>query len=305
MRFNRLPLALSMLFAGCLVAHAGNGRLEINQTCAENSGCFAGDTPGFPVQITSHGSYVLTGSLQVPAATDGVEVTAENVTIDLNGFSIEGPVTCTGTPVTGCSASSGAQGVDASSQRGTTVTAGSISGFGASGVHLGDHATASQLRVSENASSGLSVGGHSRVEDIRSERNANYGVDTGVQSTVENAVAFGNGYRGIATDDGSTIVDSSSSQNADIGIFAGSHNTVRGVSSTSNQDDGIMLYNGNSVLVDSTAGDNTGFGVNCLYGGDSALSNVVLNYNNSNNAQFDGQCLETGANVCQGSTTCP
>jgi len=35
---------------------------------------------GFPYKITSSGSYRLTGNLTVPASTDGIDVTAANVT---------------------------------------------------------------------------------------------------------------------------------------------------------------------------------------------------------------------------------
>ena len=34
-------------------ARAGDGALEINQTCAVNTGCFARDTAGFPVTIST------------------------------------------------------------------------------------------------------------------------------------------------------------------------------------------------------------------------------------------------------------
>ena len=71
---------------------ASDGVLEINQSCAESpSGCFAGDTEGFPVQISISGSYRLTGPLTLPNDTSGIEVAASDVTLDLNGFSIECP----------------------------------------------------------------------------------------------------------------------------------------------------------------------------------------------------------------------
>ena len=47
---STLPLQAALLAAGAfLAAHAlaSDGVLEINQTCATTSGCFAGDGPGF------------------------------------------------------------------------------------------------------------------------------------------------------------------------------------------------------------------------------------------------------------------
>ena len=60
MRLFVLPL-LTLTLA--LPALAVDGVLEINQACAESTGCFAGDSPGFPVTIQDPGSYRLTGAL--------------------------------------------------------------------------------------------------------------------------------------------------------------------------------------------------------------------------------------------------
>jgi hypothetical protein len=66
-----------------LVASAGavDGTVDINQAKVLATG-------GFPFLIGTSGSYRLT---VVPANTNGIVVTTNNVTIDLNGFSIVGP----------------------------------------------------------------------------------------------------------------------------------------------------------------------------------------------------------------------
>ncbi len=57
MRFMRIRVSLPcFLLAISGPAHAVDGVLEINQACAVNAGCFAGDTAGFPVTITGAGS---------------------------------------------------------------------------------------------------------------------------------------------------------------------------------------------------------------------------------------------------------
>jgi hypothetical protein len=63
-----LPSLLLLLFAA--PALASDGVLEINQTCAVETGCLAGDSPGFPVTISTAGSYRLTGSLNVTRFRD-------------------------------------------------------------------------------------------------------------------------------------------------------------------------------------------------------------------------------------------
>ena len=78
-------------------ALAVDGMLEINQACAVSTGCFSGDAAGLPVTITAAGSYRLTSNLTVPDEnTDGIVVSANDISIDLNGFGIIGPVTCSG-----------------------------------------------------------------------------------------------------------------------------------------------------------------------------------------------------------------
>ncbi len=74
-------------------AFATDGVLEINQTCAVQTGCFAGDTAGLPVTITTAGSYRLTSDLVVPsgqAILCPFSTCPDDVSIDLNGFTIDG-----------------------------------------------------------------------------------------------------------------------------------------------------------------------------------------------------------------------
>ncbi|MBY0401129.1 hypothetical protein K2X89_12600, partial [Myxococcota bacterium] len=71
------------------VAFASDGQREINQNCATQTGCFPGDTPGFPVTITASSSCRLTSDLVTP--NDGIRIEISGVDIDLVGFSLVGP----------------------------------------------------------------------------------------------------------------------------------------------------------------------------------------------------------------------
>jgi hypothetical protein len=75
-------LLLVLIFA--TPALAVDGVLEINQACAVQTGCFAGDTAGFPVTIDGGvgKSYRLTANLVVPdVETTAIEVRATEVQI--------------------------------------------------------------------------------------------------------------------------------------------------------------------------------------------------------------------------------
>ncbi len=90
------PACVILLSFLSSVAHATDGVVEINQTCAVNTGCLPGDAAGFPVTIGESGSYRLTGDLVVPTAgTTAIDVTTSDVTIDFNGFGVFGPTVCT------------------------------------------------------------------------------------------------------------------------------------------------------------------------------------------------------------------
>ena len=71
------------------IANASDGVLEINQTCAVQTGCFPGDTAGFPVTITEadRRSYRLTSDLVVPLPSNtGIYLHISSATLDLGGF---------------------------------------------------------------------------------------------------------------------------------------------------------------------------------------------------------------------------
>jgi hypothetical protein len=65
---------------------------------------------GFPFVISQPGSYRLTGNLTVDQNTTAIQIGADNVTLDLNGFAIIGPTVCSGAPLI-CTPSGSGSGV--------------------------------------------------------------------------------------------------------------------------------------------------------------------------------------------------
>src|SRR5882724_6466568 len=108
-----LPAALIVI---ALPTYAVDGVVLINQAAALAGNVTPGDMPGFPVTISAPGSYRLSGNLTVPNAnTTAIELTADNVSIDLNGFSNIGPVVCSGVPVTSCGPTGTGSGINTKS----------------------------------------------------------------------------------------------------------------------------------------------------------------------------------------------
>lgn len=89
----RLHLSLTAL-ALALASLAAGAQTALDQNKALAGGALPGDAPGFPITISQPGSYKLTGNLAVPANTTAIDITVPGVTLDMNGFSIIGPVKC-------------------------------------------------------------------------------------------------------------------------------------------------------------------------------------------------------------------
>ncbi len=138
-----LAVLLASLHAS---AHAVDGVILIDQAKALTGNLTPGDTPGFPVVISRSGSYRLSSNLTVANAdTTAVLISAPNVTLDLNGFAIAGPVTCSLSIGPTCSDRSIHEddgiGVDIApglGWAGIAVRNGQIRGLGGLGLRAGD-----------------------------------------------------------------------------------------------------------------------------------------------------------------------
>ncbi|MEZ4352625.1 MAG: hypothetical protein R3F16_03015 [Myxococcota bacterium] len=84
-----MRLLLPLLLALALPAVAAAQPLPIDQTCAEVTGCFPGDDPGFPVTITQPGEYVLTSDLVgSPSSSWIIYGPGVAFSLDLGGFHV-------------------------------------------------------------------------------------------------------------------------------------------------------------------------------------------------------------------------
>jgi hypothetical protein len=164
--------------------------IEISQAKALEGGVTGSDTAGYPVTIDTSGSYRLTSSLSVSANQHGVVVSANDVTLDLGGFSIV--------------AGGGAllrSGVSVGDSERVEIKNGSIRGFSqhgvqASGVSMGTRLLG--LRATGNSALGFSlVGFASLVDRCFAANNGTDGIRVGSGSLVINSVARANGGFGL------------------------------------------------------------------------------------------------------------
>lgn len=199
-------------------AFAGDGVLEINQTCATTTGCFPGDTAGFPVTIvaSSARSFRLTSDLgPLGASQNGIVVTANNATIDLGGFRIYGATTCGAVPVA-CSPLGTGVGVVGGSD--LVVKNGTIHGMGDDGVRLDHSSRAEALHLFQNGGDGLELGNDGSGSAIHATSNGVDGIRCAAGCLLSGNSVVANGAIGIEGGSGGVIQGNSVRANGGIGI---------------------------------------------------------------------------------------
>jgi hypothetical protein len=306
-------------------ADASDGVREISPARAAVGAVTAGDAPGYPVTLSEPGSYVLTASLVTTGADTAIEITTDDVSLDLNGFAVE----CRLFLSLPCSGGTGIAGAGRDNVR---LANGSVRGHGGDGVVLGDGAHVEDVRIVDNLGDGLSVGAEAVVGSCLARGNTGAGISAGDGSRVRDSVATRNDV-GIVVGQGSTVSHSTARANTTLGIGASSGSTVVGNAASDNLGIGISVYMGSTVVdnaSESNQGDGfdlglPGVGFNNIKAGrardNSATGNVgfgmrmdaiwgyagnVLTDNNGGNAnpQLTGG-VSMGTNLCGGDTVCP
>lgn len=200
---KRILLALALVV--CLIASTAGAQTLINPA----------NISSFPYTISKPGSYILTGNINVTTTgTNAININTTGVTLDLNGFSITGPLNCTSG---GCTPNVVSGGI-ISNYPDTTIRNGHISGFYEC-VSGFDHAKLSDLSVN-SCMYGVFAYNESIVE----------------HATVRNCAA----YAIVASQ---SLVTESTVSASNTGIYSMSSSIVRNVVSNI-QFDGIYLTSG-------------------------------------------------------------
>jgi hypothetical protein len=219
MKLTRTFVAITLLAAGSAA---------FAQTAISNKGA------AFPININQPGSYKLVSNLVVPVGSVGISIIAPNVTLDLNGFTISGPVTCSTAGV--CSMATNANhGIKVSAPN-AVVRNGAITGFQGNGVDVFGNSQLEDLMVSQNAGYGVysanMLAAMAQVNRIRATLNKMSGMYV-YGGIVTDSIATANGQIGIYVNQAS-VFDSMSTENGTLGVFVGSRGLLRGVRAADN-----------------------------------------------------------------------
>jgi hypothetical protein len=315
-------LIVGAMLLGCVVTTAANAQVLIDGAAVAAGGITGGDAPGFPATISASGSYKLTGSLsQFSTTLDGIDITGNDVTLDLNGFTVNAGKVCnwastgstcpgsntgqiminiTGSRVTvknGNVRGSSGDGIDISGDQvvldGVNVTSNAWRGIYSVVSHVPPTITNSSITLSGGSgliSSSLGIVGGAVRNSTFSNNYSGMELDHGL---IENVVASYNVGYGISAA-GSTVLHATVLGNGGNGIDAG--RIVRDSISDQNGADGFNNSSAHVLYTNSNAEGNSGKGFNLTSA--ACYSNIAADGNTG--GQIVGGVQLTGTHV-----TCP
>ena len=207
-------------------------------------------------RITLPGSYYLTGNVSVTPGQSGIEIVANNVTIDLNGFTIS--------PLLAGSLDGIVEDTTNFSHFNIVIRNGTISGMGGNGINLGDNSSnhrIERVNATNNGAIGIRFGYNGVVESCQAYSNDSSGIVCfGSNSLIHSCTAYDNGGSGIILTGAGTITDCTSMNNVSVGFRTGPGATVGRCTARLNGFDGFDL--GSSATIDACAAyDNGGDGI--------------------------------------------
>lgn len=196
--------------------------------------------------ISESGSYYLTGNITGVTGKNGIEVAADNISIDLNGFSLVGAV--------------GAVSAVAilEPHHSLTVKNGSMIAWPGAAVGGGVDPDSSLIRnliVKSSSGGGISVGARSIVAECSIDAFGS-GIIVGEGSIVRDCTVTSGGSVGITAGQDVRILDCLINKCGNDGIRAGSKCVIRGCSVSNNRRAGIRVSGDKAVVIGNTCNDN-------------------------------------------------
>lgn len=236
---------------------------EVEARTAVNDANTPGDFASV-FKITQSGSYYLTGNITVPNAKNGVQILASDVTLDLNGFTINGQA-------------GSAHGVWVGGGLGRVrIRNGTITTMGADGVNL--TATAADggvYSVEDITAIGCNGDGiemrNGTVRNCHLVANTGYGVymNQNLTSSIESTVMELNGAGGVYMLNG-TVTACTAQSNAGIGFMLGSATVTSSIAI----DNAVGFSMDSGIISGCSAVDNTSTGIR-VGGGTAVLNNSI------------------------------
>lgn len=232
------------------------------------------------IEISTPGSYFLTGNVIGTPGNYEIVITANNVTLDLRGFGVVGvPGSLVGINVPtaqrvnirifgGTVRGWGGNGIDVRNCLNSVIEDVQASGNGGNGIVVGA-GNVRRVQSRGNGLSGIRVSGTCTIRDSFVSGNAAHGIDgtsLGAPSIlVDKCIAELNNQYGMTLGDYSMVVDSIADRNKSHGILVGQYATVSRCAVRSSLGRGIIAGS-NGTILDCAATGNGSHGVETGHG---------------------------------------
>ncbi len=294
-----------LVFMLPLAAWAVDGVREISHQGALAGGITPGDAPGYPVTLSQPGSYRLTSDLTQPKTeTAVIEVLSEDVSIDLNGFGIQGTNVCTlSTRIESglvlpddvtCANTSGARAIAGAADR-LEVRNGRITGMAGGGIDAGVGARIADLHISHTGGASLLLDDGATVRNAVLTLSSNSGVNGGSGGSFHQVTSSRHARMGFEALFQCAITNSTASWNATHGYDLRTGCTATNVTASRSSRSGFKLVD--ALVSQCTAAQNGETGVD----GPGGVHACLLENNLGGDIQ---STTPLGPNVCDG-LPCP
>jgi parallel beta-helix repeat protein len=235
------------------VAPTAKPLAEVEPRIAINATNTPGDADSL-FKITQPGSYYLTGNITGVAGKHGIEIAQWGVTLDLNGFELDGFVAGTLDGIT----------ISVGGPRSITVMNGSVREWDGNGVDLSlaVGCRVEGLIAANNTGDGITTGSYGVVERCVAYNNDGKGIIVGTSSSVTHCTAVSSGSNGISLGSDSSASDCVSTGSGANGMTTGSNCVVTRCAITRSATDGIRATNG-TMVIDCVIRDSGLDGIDC------------------------------------------
>lgn len=249
------------------------------------------EAPG--IVISAPGSYFLTGNVIGTAANHGIAISANNVTLDLRGFSVIGvPGSLDGITLT------------AANRVNITIHGGTVRGWGQDGIDLSNavNACLGDVQSVGNGGDGILMRG-GQLSKVQSRANGGSGVVASGNLIISNSYIESNSTHGISATGGVLITNSTIGSNAAKGVELGSGSVIRDSIISGNTLAGVDADGPGTLIANNLIRGNSGHGI--TIGDQVTVMNNVLNGNggitnsnifiNADRNHVEGNTISIGA----------
>jgi parallel beta-helix repeat protein len=267
--------------------------LEASQVIAAAGGDSRTPISSIPFVITEPGSYYMIGNLTNSTAnSNGITIDADNVSLDLGGFTLSSPYDRSISPLP---TRTGGDGIKISGDN-DHIFNGHDYGWGGTGIRgfSANNSIFEKLTVTYNAADGLVADTGAVISHVTASFNGVFGIRGDEGTVIAFSTVIGNGNNGIDVEKGSVVTNSIASNNSIDGFDIAEGSIVQMSTAYDNNREGF--YVSSSIVRNNTASHNDGNGFR-VYSNSWIINNKAHENNLAGIRISSSDCLVEGNSI--------